>query len=164
MVAAYAAVETDFVAAAAIALAAYGLAGEIAARTARGPGSLHVGLYDALAGLTEESLQSRPAYRGRTAVKKMDLRVYVVTAEIARLGRTHEDVACAAVTAGTTVIQFRDKFMDDALFAATAERVRSLRDLSCGRTGGIRSQLPRQSGAGRKYRSCNMCRLPRQPA
>jgi hydroxyethylthiazole kinase len=34
------------------------LAGEIAARTAKGPGSLHAGLYDALAGLTEESLRA----------------------------------------------------------------------------------------------------------
>jgi hydroxyethylthiazole kinase len=58
VVAAYAAVETDLVAAAAIALAAYGLAGELAARNARGPGSLHVGLYDELAGLTEESLRA----------------------------------------------------------------------------------------------------------
>ncbi len=58
VVAAYAAVEPDFVTAGTIALAAYGLAGEIAARTAKGPGSLHVGLYDALAGLTEESLRA----------------------------------------------------------------------------------------------------------
>lgn len=58
VVAAYAAVESDFVAAAAIALAAYGLAGELAARNAKGPGSLHVGLYDALAGLTAESLRA----------------------------------------------------------------------------------------------------------
>jgi hydroxyethylthiazole kinase len=58
VVAAYAAVENDFVAAAAIALAAYGLAGELAARNASGPGSLHVGLYDALAGLTGESLRA----------------------------------------------------------------------------------------------------------
>jgi hydroxyethylthiazole kinase len=58
VVAAYAAVETDFVAAGAIALAAYGLAGEIAARNAKGPGSLHVELYDALAGLDEQSLRA----------------------------------------------------------------------------------------------------------
>ena len=57
--------------------------------------------------------------------QRMDLRVYVVTAELARLGRTHEDVARAAVTGGGTVIQFRDKFMDDAVFATTADRVRN---------------------------------------
>jgi thiamine-phosphate pyrophosphorylase len=49
--------------------------------------------------------------------------VYVITAELPRLSRTHEDIARAAVTGGGTVIQFRDKFMDDAAFATTAERV-----------------------------------------
>jgi thiamine-phosphate pyrophosphorylase len=59
-------------------------------------------------------------------VKKIDLRVYVITAELPRLGRTHEDVARAAVTGGGTVIQFRDKLMDDAVFATTADRVCSI--------------------------------------
>lgn len=56
-------------------------------------------------------------------MKKIDLRVYVITAELPRLGRTHEDVALAAVTGGGTVIQFRDKLMSDAAFATTADRV-----------------------------------------
>ena len=45
--------------AAAEALAAFGVAGEDAARDAKGPGSFHVGLYDALAGLDPETLDSR---------------------------------------------------------------------------------------------------------
>jgi hydroxyethylthiazole kinase len=45
--------------AAAEALAAFGVAGEDAARDARGPGSFHVGLYDALAGLDPETLDAR---------------------------------------------------------------------------------------------------------
>ena len=45
--------------AAAAALAAFGVAGEDAARDAKGPGSFHVGLYDALAGLEPEILDSR---------------------------------------------------------------------------------------------------------
>jgi hydroxyethylthiazole kinase len=45
--------------AAAEALAAFGVAGEDAARHARGPGSFHVGLYDALAGLDPETLDGR---------------------------------------------------------------------------------------------------------
>lgn len=57
-------------------------------------------------------------------MRKIDLRVYVITAELPRLGRTHEDVARAAVAGGGTVIQFRDKFMDDRLFATMADRVR----------------------------------------
>jgi hydroxyethylthiazole kinase len=45
--------------AAAEALAAFGVAGEEAAGAAKGPGSFHVGLYDALAGLNPDTLDSR---------------------------------------------------------------------------------------------------------
>jgi hydroxyethylthiazole kinase len=45
--------------AAAEALAAFGVAAEDAAKAARGPGSFHVGLYDALAGLDPDTLDSR---------------------------------------------------------------------------------------------------------
>ena len=45
--------------AAAGALAAFGVAGEDAARDAKGPGSFHVGLYDALAALEPETLDTR---------------------------------------------------------------------------------------------------------
>jgi len=53
------AVKQDALEAAAEALAAFGVAGEDAARAAKGPGSFHVGLYDALAGLAPETLDSR---------------------------------------------------------------------------------------------------------
>jgi hydroxyethylthiazole kinase len=46
-------------AAAAEALAAFGVAGEDAARDAKGPGSFHVNLYDALAALDPETLDER---------------------------------------------------------------------------------------------------------
>jgi hydroxyethylthiazole kinase len=45
--------------AAAEALAAFGVAGEDAARDAKGPGSFHVNLYDALAALDPETLDAR---------------------------------------------------------------------------------------------------------
>jgi hydroxyethylthiazole kinase len=45
--------------AAAEALAAFGVAGEDAARDAKGPGSFHVNLYDALAGLDPDALDDR---------------------------------------------------------------------------------------------------------
>jgi hydroxyethylthiazole kinase len=45
--------------AAAEALAAFGVAAEDAARAAKGPGSFHVGLYDALAALDPETLDGR---------------------------------------------------------------------------------------------------------
>jgi hydroxyethylthiazole kinase len=46
-------------AAAVEALAAFGLAGEDAARNAKGPGSFHVNLYDALAALDPSTLDAR---------------------------------------------------------------------------------------------------------
>ena len=46
-------------AAAAEALVAFGVAGEDAARDAKGPGSFHVGLYDALAALDPDTLDGR---------------------------------------------------------------------------------------------------------
>ena len=49
----------DAVAAAAEALAAFGVAAEDAARDANGPGSFHVNLYDALAGLDPDTLDGR---------------------------------------------------------------------------------------------------------
>ncbi len=45
--------------AAAEALVAFGVAGEDAARGAEGPGTFHVGLYDALYNLDPETLDSR---------------------------------------------------------------------------------------------------------
>jgi hydroxyethylthiazole kinase len=50
--------------AAAEALVAFGVAGEDAAEGARGPGSFHVGLYDALAGLDPETLDARAKVQG----------------------------------------------------------------------------------------------------
>ena len=41
------------------ALVAFGVAGEDAARDAKGPGSFHVNLYDALAGLDPDTLDGR---------------------------------------------------------------------------------------------------------
>jgi hydroxyethylthiazole kinase len=54
-----AAKRTSPVEAAAEALAAFGVAAEDAARDAKGPGSFHVNLYDALAGLDPETLDGR---------------------------------------------------------------------------------------------------------
>jgi hydroxyethylthiazole kinase len=54
-----AAKKDDPLAAAAEALAAFGAAGEDAARDAKGPGSFHVNLYDALAALDPDTLDER---------------------------------------------------------------------------------------------------------
>jgi hydroxyethylthiazole kinase len=64
VVAACAAVERDSVHAATAALAAYGLAGQIAAERARGPGTFQMHLYDALAELSADTLQSGARIEG----------------------------------------------------------------------------------------------------
>jgi len=56
-------------------------------------------------------------------VKHLDLRVYVVTAAVPALGRTHVEVAAAALRGGATAIQFRDKLMNDAEFADVAGNI-----------------------------------------
>lgn len=50
-------------------------------------------------------------------------RVYVITDEVPALSRTHELVARAAIAGGATMLQFRDKRMDDRVFAETAARL-----------------------------------------
>jgi hydroxyethylthiazole kinase len=56
VVACFAAVESNRFLAASAALAAFGFAGEIAARNSQGPGTFHAQLYDALANLTPEAV------------------------------------------------------------------------------------------------------------
>jgi hydroxyethylthiazole kinase len=64
VVAACTAVERDPVHAATAALAAYGLAGQIAAERSRGPGTFQMHLYDALAELTEDTLRAGARIEG----------------------------------------------------------------------------------------------------
>ena len=61
----FCAVESDPLVATACALGYYGLAGEEAARASKGPGSFQMALYDALYGLSEETMMER--LRIRTA-------------------------------------------------------------------------------------------------
>jgi hydroxyethylthiazole kinase len=64
LIAACCAVEGDPAVAAAAALTAYGVAGEIAAETSQGPGSFAVHLIDALAGMDEATLRERMGEHG----------------------------------------------------------------------------------------------------
>ncbi len=56
-------------------------------------------------------------------MKVLDLSIYVLTDCVPELGRTHEQVAAAAIEGGATMIQFRDKMMDDRQFAETAAKL-----------------------------------------
>jgi hydroxyethylthiazole kinase len=69
VVAACAAVEKDTVLATVAALAAYGLAGELAAKTAQGPGTFQVHLFDAVTGLTEKALRAGMRTHGRPVAR-----------------------------------------------------------------------------------------------
>lgn len=56
----------------------------------------------------------------------LNLSVYVITANVPHLGRTHEDIAHAALAGGARIIQFRDKEMGDEEFTAVARRIQRL--------------------------------------
>ena len=100
--------------AAAEALASFGVAAEDAARGATGPGSFHVALYDALAGLDPDTLDSR-------AQDLVKLHAIVDELETARL----------AVDGGATVVQWRLK---NVARVDVVERGRATRSL-CARFG-----------------------------
>jgi thiamine-phosphate pyrophosphorylase len=50
----------------------------------------------------------------------------VITRNVAQLGRTHLDVARAALEGGATIIQFRDKTLPSDALVETAQRIRDL--------------------------------------
>jgi thiamine-phosphate pyrophosphorylase len=54
---------------------------------------------------------------------KLDLRVYVITTSLPRIGRDHLAIAHAVVRGGANILQFRDKTMTDTEFTATAARL-----------------------------------------
>jgi len=56
----------------------------------------------------------------------MDFSLYVITAEVPSLGRSHADVARAALEGGATAIQFRDKYKSGEEFLAAASSVQDL--------------------------------------
>lgn len=58
--------------------------------------------------------------------EKPDYSLCAITTEVVELGRTHDDVARAAISGGATIIQFRDKDMDDSGFEKAARRIGNL--------------------------------------
>lgn len=56
-------------------------------------------------------------------MKRLDLRVYVITSDVPELGRTHEQVAIAG---GATVVQFRDKTINDRQYLEFARKLLNL--------------------------------------
>lgn len=56
-------------------------------------------------------------------MRPLDLSIYVLTDAVPELSRTHEQVMAAALEGGATMIQLRDKKMDDREFAKTASNL-----------------------------------------
>jgi thiamine-phosphate diphosphorylase len=60
------------------------------------------------------------------SVSDPDYRLCAITAKIPHLGRSHEDIAGAAIRGGATMIQFRDKHMNDDVFEDEAKKIGGL--------------------------------------
>ena len=117
-------------AAAAEALVAFGVAGEDAARDAKGPGSFHVGLYDALAALDPGDARRAGAHR---------VKVHAIVADL--------ETARRAVAAGATVVQLRVKAPTARDRRARARLPRARRDVrrQRRRRGGDRARRRRRA-------------------
>ena len=121
--------------AAAEALVAFGVAGEDAARDAKGPGSFHVALYDALAALDPATLDERA---------RVVVRVHAIVDGL--------EQARVAVDAGATVVQLRVKAPTAEVVARGRGLRRAGRDLRRQRRRRCRARARRRRRASRPGR------------
>ena len=137
------------------ALVAFGVAGEDAARDAKGPGSFHVNLYDALAALDPATLDDRAS---------VVVRVHAIVEDV--------ETARRAIEAGATVVQLRVKAPTDEVVARGRGLPRARHDLRRQRRrrrgararGGRRPSRPgrpRRGGARARAACCSAARRPR---
>jgi hydroxyethylthiazole kinase/thiamine-phosphate diphosphorylase len=108
--------------AALLACASMAVAGERAARRARGPGSLAAGLVDELAALAPSDLlrEARVVERPR-----VDLRLYGILDPARTGGRPLPELARAAVAGGATVLQLRIKGAETRAMVEATRAVRA---------------------------------------
>lgn len=118
---AFAATTPDPFWAACYCLTYYGVAGEIAALSAKGTGSMHQNLLDELYRMTFSEFESR-------ARPPIDLSLYLVTDPNLNLGRTTPEIVSAAVKGGVTVVQLREKNCDSGDFLSRAQAVKKVCD------------------------------------
>ena len=124
IIAAFSAVDKNPARAAATALAFYGLAGEVAALKAAGPGGFQGALLDALYALTPEMLCAQAQYF--IGGLKMDYSVYLVTDRSLARGRAIPDIVAAAIRGGATCVQLREKTATTREFIDQALAIRAL--------------------------------------
>lgn len=103
------------------ALSYYAVAGELAAREAEGPGSMHSKLLDYLYKMTEEQYIA-------TARTPFDLSLYLVTDPCLNKGRKTEDIVREAIIGGVTLVQLREKDCDSGELLTRARAVKAVCD------------------------------------
>lgn len=103
------------------ALSYYGVAGELAARVAEGPGSMHSKLLDYLYKMTREEYFA-------TARTPFDLSLYLVTDPKLNLGRPTPEIVREAILGGVTLVQLREKDCDTGELLARAQAVKTVCD------------------------------------
>lgn len=109
------------------AVAGVGICGELAdeknRRTGGGSGSFRMHLIDAMSRLTDEDV------KGRIRLEKdFDLQVYAVTDRAWTGEKTLLQQLETALKAGVTLVQLREKHMDEATFIEEAKQVKALTD------------------------------------
>ena len=108
--------------AAAAALLAFAVAGEVAASRARGPGSFAVEIIDALYGLDRETLRIR-GEGGREWLSIV--RLYALSIQSARAGTTCRRCRRSLAEGGATLVQLRDKHSDTRAMIETARAIKA---------------------------------------
>lgn len=109
------------------AVAGVGICGELAdekiRRTGGGNGSFRMHLIDAMSRLTDEDVKRRIRLE-----KDFDLQVYAVTDRAWTGEKTLLQQLETALKAGVTLVQLREKHMDEATFIEEAKQVKALTD------------------------------------
>ena len=124
LVAAFLAVESDAWLATTAALIAFGVAGEVAAARARGPGSFAVGDHRCAA-------RARPRHADRQgegdvmAKAALDLRLYAIVDPEVSGGHDLADLSRQLAAGGATLVQLRDKLSDTRVMVERARAVKA---------------------------------------
>ena len=105
LVAAFLAVESDPLRASAAAILTLGIAGEIAAEHASGPGSFAAAVIDATHNIEGDAVTAR----AKVSVMRVDLRLYALVDPERSGGRDTAALAKDLVEGGATLVQLRDK-------------------------------------------------------
>ena len=120
------AVEADAYAATVAALAGFGVAGEIAAQSAQGPGSFAIAIIDALHNLDRADLRRAPeGLMMRNPRTTVDLRLNAIVDPERAGGRGLAELARLCASGGATLIQLRDKKSETRAMVEEARAIKA---------------------------------------